>query len=72
MVQVAAFTLVLALAAFDLRTLQKQRYGWRDLMIVYGLASAAYGSTIVIAVTSALSGRDILTGLWGFLQTLGR
>jgi hypothetical protein len=67
-VQIVAFTLVLALTAFDLRTLQKHRFGWRDLMAVYGLASAAYGSTIAVAVASALGGTDILKTVASYLM----
>jgi len=67
-VQILAFTLVLALTAFDLRTLQKHRFGWRDLMAVYGLASAAYGSTIAVAVASALGGTDILKTVASYLM----
>jgi hypothetical protein len=59
---------VLALTAFDLRTLQKHRFGWRDLMAVYGLASAAYGSTIAVAVASALGGTDILKTVASYLM----
>ena len=60
-VQVVAFLLVLALVAFDLRTLQKHRYGWHELLTLYGLASAAYGSTILIAIGSSLGGKELLT-----------
>jgi len=69
-VQVFAFTLVLALVAFDLRTLQKHRYGWRDLFTVYGLASAAYGSTIAVAVVSTVGGRELLPKIWDLVKWL--
>ena len=66
--QVTAFALILSLTAFDLRTLQKYGRGWRDLMSVYGLASAAYGSTIAVAIASSLGSKELLGQLWSFLQ----
>ena len=69
-VEVFAFVLVLALAGFDLRMLQKYRHGWRELFTVYGLASAAYGSTIALAVASSLGGKELLPAIWKFLQGL--
>ena len=70
MVEVMAFVLVLALTAFDWRVLQKYRHGWRELFTVYGLASAAYGSTIALAVASSLGGKELLPTIWKFLQGL--
>jgi hypothetical protein len=69
MIRVVGFILLLALLAFDLRTLQKQRYGWRELMTVYGFATAAYGSTIVIAIASAVGGSDLLAKVWAWLAS---
>ena len=69
-VEVFAFVLVLALTAFDWRVLQKYRHGWRELFTVYGLASAAYGSTIALAVASSLGGKELLPAIWKFLQGL--
>ncbi len=56
--------------AFDLRVLQKHRHGWRELFTVYGLASAAYGSTIAVAIASSLGGKELLPAIWKFLQGL--
>jgi hypothetical protein len=61
--QIVAFTLILALLAFDLRTLRKNGYGWRELLAVYGLASAAYGSTIAIATVTGLGGKEMFAHL---------
>lgn len=69
-VQVVAFVLVLALVAFDLRTLSKQRRDWRDLLTLYGFASAAYGSTIVLAIASSLASNELLPKLWAALGWL--
>jgi len=69
-VQVVAFVLVLALVAFDFRTLHKQHRNWRDLLTLYGFASAAYGSTIVIAIASSLASKEILPKLWSIFEWL--
>lgn len=66
-VQLVAYLLVLALVAFDLRTLQKMKYGWRELMTTYGMASAAYGSTLALTIVSAVGGKDVITAIWTWL-----
>jgi hypothetical protein len=65
-IEVFAFVLVLALTAFDLRVLEKYRHGWRDLFTVYGLASAAYGSTIIVPI-AGLTGK-LAVYLWNYLK----
>jgi hypothetical protein len=67
MVQVIAFVLVLALVAFDLRTLTRKHRDWRDLLTLYGFASAAYGSTIALAIGSTLASKEVLLRLWGWV-----
>jgi hypothetical protein len=67
-VQVITFVLVLALVAFDLRTLTKRRHDWRDLLTLYGFASAAYGSTIAIAIASTLASKEVLLKVWGWIM----
>lgn len=67
MVQVMAFVLLLALLAFDLRTLEKSRYTWRDLLTVHGLTTAAtYVVSIAATTVASFSGKDI----FDFLQRL--
>lgn len=70
-VQVLAYVLLLALIAFDLRTLQKLEYGWRELLEVHGFTKiTAYGSSIVLATIASLSGRDLLPFLWNIFHWL--
>ncbi len=70
-VQVLAYVLLLALIAFDLRTLQKLEYGWRELLEVHGFTKiTAYGSSIALATIASLSGKDLLPFLWNIFHWL--
>ncbi len=61
-VQILAYVLLLALIAFDLRSLQKLGYTWRELLTVHGFTTiTAYGSSIVLATVASLSGKDLFT-----------
>jgi len=69
MVQIFAYMLVLALVAFDLRTLVNLGYTWRDLISVHGFTTiSGYASTIILSVVSSISGKNILGGLWGYVK----
>ncbi len=48
----------------------KQRRTGRDLLTLYGLASAAYGSSIAIAIASTLASKELLVKILGW--ALGR
>jgi hypothetical protein len=54
--ELAGFTLILALVAFDYKNLQKYGKSWRDLLTIYGWTGvAAYGSTILLALGSSFA-----------------
>ncbi len=61
MVQILAFVLILSLLVFELRTLQKLNYSWRDLLSIHGWTkTTAYGSSIVLTSVASVTGKDIL------------
>lgn len=60
-VQIFAYVLLLALIAFDLRTLRKLGYSWRELLTVHGFTTiTAYSSSILLATLASLSGKDLI------------
>jgi hypothetical protein len=66
-VQVLAFTLVLALVAFDLRRLKNLGYTWRELLRVHGLTTiSAYISSIALTTAASVGGKDLLKMFWDF------
>lgn len=70
-VQILAYVLMLALIAFDLRSLQKLGYTWRDLLTVHGFTTiTAYGSSIVLATVASLSGKDLIPFTWNIINWL--
>ncbi len=70
-VQVLAYVLMLALIAFDLRTLQELGYGWRELLEVHGFTKiTAYSSSIVLATIASLSGKDLIPFIWNIFNWL--
>lgn len=70
-VQILAYVLLLALLAFDLRTLQKLGFTWRDLLTVHGFTTiTAYGSSIALATLASLSGPQWFSFVGKFLNLL--
>lgn len=60
-VQIFAYVLLLALIAFDLRTLRKLGFSWRELLTVHGFTTiTAYSSSILLATLASLSGKDLI------------
>jgi hypothetical protein len=61
MFEVTAFVLVLGLVAFDLRTLQRLGFSWRELVEVHGLETVTgYVSSIAVSALLSLSSKDVL------------
>jgi hypothetical protein len=70
-VQIVAYVLLLALIAFDLRTLRKLGYTWRELLTVHGFTTiTAYSSSILLATVASLSGKDLLPLAWNLMSWL--
>jgi hypothetical protein len=70
-VQILAYVLLLALIAFDLRTLQTLGFTWRDLLTVHGFTTiTAYGSSIALATLASLSGQQWFSFVGKFVNLL--
>ncbi len=70
-VQIFAYVLLLALIAFDLRTLRKLGYSWRELLTVHGFTTiTAYSSSILLATLASLSGKDLIPLAKNFISWL--
>jgi len=70
--EILAFLLVLGLFVFDLRSLMRHGYQWRDLITAHGLtALTGYATSVVVTTIVSLAGPALKAGISGLLNKVG-